>query len=194
MRISLALWMLALTAVSFAATPKLKIELAHKGPCEQETELQLGRLSSEYDLSKFTITREIRIERCAMAHSKPVLTMNCRFLQNDDLALSQYVHEQGHWVLGRREGEMRSLYEDLTRSFPAIPTEYPKGGFGERDSYFHLAVILLEWQGMEELVGEKRALAEMKWKQGDHYTELYRTVMENREAMEKILRNHDIHW
>ncbi len=183
-----------LAASCFAATPKLNIELAHKGPCEQETQAQLMRLAAQYDLAEFTITRYIRIERGAMAHSKPVLTMNCRFLENDDLALSQYVHEQGHWVLGSHVGHLRQLYDTLVQTFPNIPTEYPKGGMGVRDSYFHLAVLMLEWQAMEELVGEKRALAEMKWKQGDHYTELYRTVLENRPTMEKILRDDDIHW
>lgn len=191
MRIALVLLMVS---SCFAATPKLKIELAHKGPCEQETEMQVGRLAQQYDLTKFTITREIRIERGAMAHAKPVLTMNCRFLQNDDLALSQYVHEQGHWLMGQHENVMPTLFTVLKQTFPGIPTEYPKGGFGDRDSYFHLADLMLEWQAMEELVGEKRALAEMKWKQADHYTELYRTVLENRATMEKILKDYDIHW
>jgi hypothetical protein len=194
MRIAFSIAMLTLATASFAATPKLNIELAHKGPCEQQTFLQLGRLSSQYDLTKFTITRDIRIERGAMAHSKPVLTMNCRFLQSDDLALSQYVHEQGHWALMRNQNGMRPLFDSLTRAFHNIPTEYPQGGMGVKDSYFHLVVILLEWQAMEELVGEKRALEEMKWKQQDHYTELYRTVMEHRPELEKILHDHDIGW
>lgn len=175
-------------------TPKLNIKLAHRSPCEERTMLQVGQLAKQYDLKKFTITRDILIEQGAMAHAKPVLTMNCRFLENDDRALSQYVHEQGHWVLGRREGELRPLYLALTSTFPNIPTEFPRGGYGVRDSYFHLAVILLEWQAMEQLVGEDRALNVMKFKQGDHYTELYRTVMENRAQVEKILKNNDVHW
>ncbi len=175
-------------------TPKLNIKLAHRSPCEERTMLQVGQLAKQYDLKKFTITRDILIEQGAMAHAKPVLTMNCRFLENDDRALSQYVHEQGHWVLGRREGELRPLYLALTSTFPNIPMEFPRGGYGVRDSYFHLAVILLEWQAMEQLVGEDRALNVMKFKQGDHYTELYRTVMENRAQVEKILKNNDVHW
>lgn len=185
---------IAMSVTSFCETPKLNLKLAHRAPCEERTMIQVQQLAKQYDLKKFTITRDILIEQGAMAHAKPVLTMNCRFLDNDDRALSQYVHEQGHWVLGRREGELRPLYLALTSAFPHIPTEYPKGGFGERDSYFHLAVILLEWQAMEALVGEKRALAEMKWKQGDHYTELYRAVLENRAVVEKILKENDVHW
>ncbi len=178
----------------FGETPKLSIKPVHGAPCEEQTLVQVERLAKDYDLKEFTITRDIRIEKGAIPHSKPVLTLNCRFLDNDDRALSQYVHEQGHWVLGRKAGELRRLYMALTATFPNIPTEFPRGGYGVRDSYFHLAVILLEWQAMEQLAGEQRALAVMKFKQGDHYTELYRTVMENRPTIEKILRENDVHW
>lgn len=178
----------------YGETPKLKIKLVHAAPCEQQTSAQVQRLAQQYALKKFTLTRDIEIDRGAIPHSKPVLTMNCRFLDNDDRPLSQYVHEQGHWVLGRRQGELQRLFLALTQAFPKIPTEFPRGGYGAPDSYFHFAVILLEWQAMEQLVGDKRALAVMQFKQGDHYTELYRTVLENRPAMERILKGSDIHW
>jgi hypothetical protein len=115
-------------------------------------------------------------------------------MDDDDLALSQYVHEQGHWVLGKRERELRLLYQDLKAAFPGLPTEYPRGGFGEQDTYMHLPDLMLEWQAMEDLAGPKRALAVMKFKQGDHYTELYRTVIENRETMEGLLKKYGIGW
>jgi hypothetical protein len=190
----LLLLILALPILAHGETPKLNIKLAHNSACEQRTLLQVNEFAKRYDLKKFTLTRDIVIEQGAMAHSKPVLTINCRFLDDDDRALSQYVHEQGHWVLGRRQGELQPLFLALTQAFPNIPTEFPAGGYGVRDSYFHLAVLMLEWQAMEELVGDKRALAVMKWKQGDHYTELYRTVIANRPQMEKILRDNDVHW
>jgi hypothetical protein len=177
-----------------AATPPLKISLASGSAIEQRKKEQIERLAAAYDLKKFTLTRDIRVEQGATPHSKPVLTLNGAFLDNDDLALSQYVHEQGHWVLGRRPRELRDLYRELTAAFPSIPTDYPQGSGGVQDSYFHLAVILLEWQALEDLIGPERALAVLTFKQTDHYTALYTLVLENRARLERIARRYGERW
>src|SRR5262245_18537575 len=179
---------------TYAATPPLKIVLASGSPIEERKKAQIERLAAQYDLKKFTLTREIRIEQGAVPHSKPVLTLNGAFMENDDRALSQYVHEQGHWVLGRQPRDLRGLYDSLVSAFPSIPTEAPQGSGGKQDSYFHLAVILLEWQALEALVGPDRARAVMVFKQGDHYTALYALVLENRSRLERILARHGERW
>jgi len=186
---------LAVFAASAAAeTPRLAIVLKHDSPLEQRKRDQLERIAAQYDLKKFTITRDIVIEQSAVAHSKPVLTLNGRFLDNDDLALSQYVHEQGHWVLGRHRNELRELLRDLMTAFPGIPTEPPQGSGGAVDSYYHLAVILLEWQALDELIGSERARAAEAFKRTDHYTALYALVLDNRPRVEGILSRHHIKW
>ena len=87
---------------TLAQTPKLNIKTRHGLPMEEQRKEQMERLARQYDLKKFTIMRDIMIERGAMNHSYPLVTLNLRFLDNDDLALSAYVHEQGHWVLMER--------------------------------------------------------------------------------------------
>ncbi len=97
-----------------AETPKLNIKTKHNLPAEEQRKEQMERLAKQYDLKKYTITRDILIQRGAMNHSHPTLTLNLRFLDNDDLALSAYVHEQGHWVLtDRTRPEIPRLFEDL---------------------------------------------------------------------------------
>jgi hypothetical protein len=177
-----------------AETPKLAFILKSGTPIEQRKKEQIERLAARYDLKKFTETRDIAIEQGAVAHSKPVLTLNGRFLDDDDRALSQYVHEQGHWVLGRHQRELPDLYRQLTRTFPSIPTQPPQGSGGMQDSYFHLAVITLEWQALEELIGSERAMAVERFKQTDHYTALYGIVLENRSTMEAILKRTGVKW
>ena len=189
-----AVVMVLLAVAAPAKTPKLDIKLKGNTPLEQRKKQQIERLAEQYDLKKFTLTVEITIEQGAVAHSKPVLTLNGRFLDNDDRALSQYVHEQGHRALGQRQGEIRELFRDLTAAFPGIPTEPPEGSGGIQDSYFHLAVIMLEWQALEELVGAARALAVEEYKQTDHYTALYATVMKNSPRMENVLKRHRVGW
>ena len=128
-------------------------------------------------------------------HASPVLTLNGRFLDNDDRALSMYVHEQGHWLLSERyRAHMGGLYGDLKRAVPGLPTDFPRGSGDERDTYIHLAVILLEWQGMEELLGAARARAVMDLQKTDHYTAIYPAVLEHRAALEEVLRRYSIKW
>ncbi|MEO8096420.1 MAG: hypothetical protein ABI811_01875 [Acidobacteriota bacterium] len=185
---------LLLAFTAFARTPKLNIKLAHNSAIEQRKQAQIERLAETYDLKKFTLTKDIAIDRGVANHSKPVLTLNAGFLFNDDRALSAYIHEQGHWLLGNNRSEMPRLYQDLTRTFPGMPADYPQGSGSVQDSYYHLAVLTLEWQGLEELVGPERARAVLEFKSTDHYTELYKTVLKNRPALEEILNRYRLHW
>ncbi len=178
-----------------AETPKLNIKTKHSFPLEEQRKEQMERLAKQYDLKKYTITRDILIERGAMNHSYPVLTLNLRFLDNDDLALSAYVHEQGHWVLmERHRADNPSLFGDLQRTFPNMEIQPPAGDGEVRSSYFHIAVCMLEWQAMEDLVGPERARKVIDWKQGDHYKAIYSTVLIHREQVEKVLNRHAVKW
>jgi len=175
-----------------AATPALDLETRRGTPLEERKKAQIERLAQQYDLAKYTLTRKIVIEQGAVSHSMPVLTLNCRFLEYDDAALSVYIHEQGHWVLSRHRGELRGLFEELRRALPGIPTAPPRGSGGEMDTYLHLLVILLEWQGLEDLIGPDRAKAVLDFKKTDHYTAIYEAVLENRERLQAIQRRHRI--
>ena len=178
-----------------AQTPKLNIKTKHGLPMEEQRKEQMERLAKQYDLKKYTVTRDILIERGAMNHSYPVLTLNLRFLDNDDLALSAYVHEQGHWVLmERHRAENPALFEDLLGTFPNIETRAPEGDGELRSSYFHIAVCMLEWQGMEELVGVERARKVIEWKQGDHYKAIYSTLLNHRDQVENVIGRNGVKW
>jgi hypothetical protein len=182
-------------SLALAQTPKLSIKTKHGFPMEEQRKSQMERLAKQYDLKKYTITRDILIERGAMNHSYPVLTLNLRFLDNDDLALSAYVHEQGHWVLmERHRADNPALFEDLQRTFPNMEIRVPDGDGELRSSYFHIAVCTLEWQAMEDLVGPERARKVIEWKQGDHYKAIYSTVLNHREQVEGVMGRSGVQW
>ena len=181
------------SSIAAASTPKLKIKTKHGNELEQRKREQLERLAQQYDLSKYTLTRDIMIEQGAMNHSMPTLTLNPGFLNDDDLALSAYIHEQGHWVLVERHRfDNPRLFEDLYSAFPGLPTEWPQGSGGVKDTYFHLVVCTLEWEGMEDLVGHERARRAIEWKQRDHYTAIYATVLQKREQIEGIMHRYGV--
>jgi hypothetical protein len=190
--------LVALTLVSACAsaqTPTLNIKTKNGLPGEEQRKEQVERLAKQYDLKKYTITRDILIERGAMNHSHPILTLNLRFLDNDDLALSAYVHEQAHWLLTDRfRMDNPTLFEDLHRTFPNLEIRVPVGDGELRSSYFHIAVCLLEWQAMEELVGPEHARKVVEWKQHDHYKAIYSIVLDQREQVESVLNRHGVKW
>jgi hypothetical protein len=186
---------LLLPVFATAKTPKLNITLKHDSPREQQRKEQIERLADKYDLAKYTITRDIVIDQQAMNHSAPVLTQNLRFLDNDDRALSAYVHEQAHWLLMKRHhGQAREMLPELIRMYPNIEIAPPYGDGNQGTSYMHLVVLMLEWQGLEDLIGADRARAVMEFKRQDHYKELYATVMDNRTQMEKFLQRYRVKW
>lgn len=198
LRRCLVLLMVGMALSATASTPKLNIKTKNGSPGEERAKEQLERLAQQYDLKKYTITRDILIERGVIPHSVPVLTLNLRFLDDDDLALSSYLHEQAHWVLMEQarmqRGMMPRLFEELQRTFPGMPYEVPEGDGEMRGSYFHIVVIMLEWQATEQLIGPERALRSMKWKQQDHYKAIYALVMANRAQVEAILHKYQIAW
>lgn len=180
---------------ALAETPRLNIKTKHGFPMEEQRKEQMERLAKQYDLKKYTITRDIVIDRGAINHSSPVLTLNLRFLDNDDLALSAYIHEQGHWVLmERHRTENPALLQDLQSGFPNLPIAPPEGDGELRSSYFHIAVCMLEWQAMEELVGSQRARKVIEWKQRDHYKAIYAIVINRREDVEQVLNRYNVRW
>ena len=179
-----------------AQTPRLKVRTKrHDDAREEAGKEQILRLAQQYDLKKYTITRDIVIERGVIPHSKPEVTLNVRFLENDDLALSSYLHEQGHWVLTERgQRRNRPLLEDLMRTFPGLDYERPNGDGEQIGSYFHIAVCLLEWQATEALVGAERARKVIEWKQGDHYKAIYALILSRRGQVESILNRNGVSW
>ena len=184
-----------ISSCAAAQTPKLKIKTKNGLPQEEQRKEQMERLAKRYDLKKYTVTREILIERGAMNHSHPMLTLNLRFLDNDDLALSAYVHEQAHWLLtDRYRMDNPALFEDLHRKFPNLEIRVPEGDGELRSSYFHIAVCMLEWHAMEELVGPEPARKVIEWKERDHYRAIYSIVLDQREQVESVLNRYGVKW
>lgn len=178
-----------------AQTPKLDITLQHISSGEQEQRALLERLARQYDLSKYTITQKIVIDEQAINHSHPVLTLNLRFVANDDRALSLYIHEQAHWLLMKNyRPKTREMLAELLKLFPNIDISPPNGDGKVGSSYIHLMVIMLEWQALENLIGVTRAKAVLEFKRSIRYKELFGTVIDHRKQMEDFLKRYGVKW
>lgn len=160
------------------AQEKITISLSHGTSAEQQTKEQLQRLLKSYDLSQWIFTKSIIIDEKAIPHSHPTLTLHTRHLKDDELLLSTFVHEQAHWFVTQRDKDSEAAVKELRAIFPTIPVGFPEGSNDERGNYVHLLVIYLEYRADRELLGELKARQVMDFWAKDHYTWIYKTVLE----------------
>jgi hypothetical protein len=175
-----------------SAQSKLSISLAHNSPSEQQTKTQLERLLAAYNLSKWFFTNSIAIDDRAIPHSHPVLTLHTRHLKDDELLLSTFVHEQLHWFITQHDKDADEAKKELRRLYPKIPVGFPQGSTDEEGNYAHLLVIYLEYRADRELLGELRARQVMEFWATDHYTWLYRTVIDHAPEIGEIAFKHKL--
>lgn len=186
--------LLTAAAMPQAATPApaVHIRLAHQDAREEATRKQVERLLHSYDLGPWLFTREILIDRAAIPHSHPVLTLHTRHLKDDDLLLSTLVHEELHWYLVEHPEATDAAIADLKKLYPGTPVGYPQGSSDEQGNYVHLLDIFLEWRADGLLLGELRARQVMEFWAADHYTWVYRTVLEHRREIGDVLARHGL--
>ncbi|HXU39160.1 MAG TPA: hypothetical protein VN937_22590 [Blastocatellia bacterium] len=159
---------------------------------EQQTREQLQRLMKSYDLSRWTFTRSIIIEEGAIPHSHPVLTLSTRHVRDDELLLSTFVHEQAHWFLTQNDKATQEAKKELRVTFPKAPVSFPEGASDEESTYLHLIVIYLEYRADRELLGELKARQVMDFWATDHYTWIYKTVLEHAREIGNLALKHKL--
>jgi len=169
---------IVLLTITSCAQDKIDISLKNGSAGEIQTRDQLQRLLKTYDLSKWIFTKSILIDEKAIPHSHPILTLHTRHLKDDDLLLSTFVHEQLHWFLVQNDKETKEAMKDLRALFPKVPVGFPNGAEDEESTYLHLLVNCLEYRADRELLGELRAKQVMEFWASDHYTWVYRTVLD----------------
>lgn len=159
---------------------------------EQQTKDQLQRLVKTYDLTKWIFTKSILIDEEAIPHSHPVLTLHTRHLKDDELLLSTFVHEQAHWFLTQNQQSTEEAKKELRVLFPKAPVNFPEGAADEESTYLHLIVIYLEYRADRELLGELRARQIMDFWATDHYTWIYKTVLEHTREIGNLVFKHKL--
>src|SRR4029434_5382033 len=181
-----------LTSITSYSQDKIEISLKNSSRDESQTRDQLLRLLKMYDMSKWIFTKEILIDEKAIPHSHPILTLHTRHLKDDDLLLSTFVHEQLHWFLVQKDKETTEAMKDLRALFPQVPVTLPDGAGDEESTYLHLLVNYLEYRADRELLGELRAKQVMDFWSSDHYTWVYKTVLERRRDIGNIAFKHKL--
>lgn len=164
----------------------LNIKIAGKDEVrELKAKEQLERLLNEYDLKKYLFTNDVIIEYFVQPHSHPILTLNTRQIDNDDAALSTFLHEQIHWYLDKRSEETEQAIKELKEIYSEVPVGGEDGAKSEYSTYLHLIVNFLEHEELTKLVGEERANKVSGNPFG--YKWIYKKVLDDNKTIRAIL-------
>ena len=189
--ISLILITLFLNNASYAQS-NIDIALRAGSKAEQQTKAQLQRLLQTYDTAKWIFTKSVLIDEKSIPHSHPVLTLSTRHLRDDELLLSTFLHEQIHWFLTQNHKNTEEAKKELRVMFPKAPVSFPEGAKDEESTYLHLIVVYLEYRADRELLGELKARQVMEFWATDHYTWIYKTVLERTRDIGNIVFKHKL--
>jgi len=118
-----------------------------------------------------------------------VLTPHTRHLKDDELFVSTFVHEEFHWFLADKVDATNLAIADLRKLFPSVPSGGTAGARDEYSTYLHLLVCYLEQQADQRIFGELKTKQIMDFWAGDHYTWVYRTVIDRSADIGRIMRD-----
>lgn len=189
-----SMFVLALSVIistaSLASSADFDIRLRNDSSRERAAAAQLRRLLDTHDISDYIFTYSVMIDEYDAPHSHPVLTINAVYLNDDNSALSIFLHEQLHWLGMVLEPNVEAALEDLRKLYPTVPGRSSGGARDDYSTYVHLIVGLQEFRVMSSLVGTEeaaRVLAGKTW-----YTWIYKQVLENEAALATILKKHQL--
>ncbi len=168
----------------------VSVRTAHHGPREEQTADQLRKLISSYDLTKYTFTRDVTIDRGAMNHAFPELTLNARFADIPDDLLSSYIHEQLHWYLRDHDVQQKAAINELRQMYPNAPVGLPEGADSLYSTYGHLVDCYLEIEADRQLIGPERTLTTVRNK--GHYTWIYETILRDESKIAAVVDEHHL--
>jgi hypothetical protein len=172
----------------------LEIELKQGSPEEVRTRDQLLRLLQTYELERWIFTRKVVIDGTPrlIPHSHPVLTLSTRYLKDDDLLLSTFVHEQLHWYLTENDERAKPALQELRKLYPDAPSGFPQGARDQESTYNHLIVCYWEIRAANELLGELRGFQVAQFWMNDHYMWIYRKILEEGYKIGPLIHKHGL--
>lgn len=177
-------------ALVMPAAPVVKITTKAGTDRELRTKAMLERVLQDYDLSKYTFTREVVIEQNAINHAFPVLTLNGRFADSEDELLSSFVHEQLHWHLRDRGSALQTAIGELRRFYPRVPVGGTEGAETEQSTYGHLIDCYLEIIADRHFIGPERTDKVVANK--GHYTWIYATILQDEPRIASLVARNQL--
>jgi len=165
------------------------IEVNNPNSRTQKAKKLLQKILKDKRIFPYLISRKVVIESDVISHSHPI-TLNTKYINEPNLFLSVFLHEQFHHYLDFKQDEWKKFIEWTKREFPNVPI-YPNGGArDELSTRSHLLVNFLEYRALSQFIGEEQAKLELlKFK---HYKWIYKTMLENLSLIEEKIKEFEI--
>jgi hypothetical protein len=162
------------------------IEIGLKNGSEKELKAkeQLQRIIKTYksDINTWIYTTKVEIDENTIPFSHPILTLNCNYLDDDLKQLSNFLHEQFHWLEEAKKELREKAISEFIQTYTDVPVKGREGARNEYSTYLHLIVCDLEFQAMTEVVGEQKARQILSdW---NHYRWIYNKVLNDKRIRE----------
>jgi len=181
----------ALEGTKAMVSGELEILPVNSSPEEHATVKLMNELAKKYDLSPYYFTKKIQVEKFAIPHDYPILTLNTRHNSNPDMLLSTFLHEEIHRFLsGPNDQKTQKAINDLRKRFNHVPVGGVEGGKDEESTYLHLLVCWFELQADKNYLGNEKAYDIIK--KADHYAWIYKQVLAHEKEIAKLIRKHGL--
>lgn len=149
------------------------IRLAHGTAAEIDASIALGLVLVRYDVRRWLFTDLVTIDEGIFGgFSHPLTLSPRRILRRPACALSDFLHEQLHWVEG--PGTDPAIAEAGQR-WPDPPLLWAGGGTDPESTWLHMSVCALEYFSLVEVLGQPAAEAELR--RHASYAWIYRQIL-----------------
>jgi hypothetical protein len=169
----------------------IRISTSHKTERELATKNALDALLSQYDVSKWTLLKDIVIEEGATPHCCPIV-LSTAYLSYDYQNLSCFIHEQLEQFFLTKRSQLNQAIAELRTIYPQVPTD-STGVQSDRTvdgTYKHLILCFNEFSAIKNLVNEETARLTIERK--GHYLWVYKTVLKDTEKISTIAQKYDL--
>lgn len=158
---------------------------------EKKVKQRLENLLDSLDLEQYLYTKNILIQDSIIPHSHPVLTLKTNYENNVHL-LSTFLHEQMHWYTLSKNDEVDKVASTILKMYKSVPVDLPEGGGSEYSTYLHILVNYLEFHTLSQAIGYEKARNHIKFMCTQHYTWVYKTVLEDEKKLEALLKKNNL--
>jgi hypothetical protein len=149
------------------------IRVASGTPAEIDASVALGQVLVRYDLRRWLFTDLVTIDESIFGgFSHPLTLSPARLLRRPAAALTDFLHEQLHWVEG--PGTDPAIAEAGQR-WPDPPLLWAGGGTDPESTWLHMSVCALEYFSLVEILGRPAAEAELR--RHASYAWIYRQIL-----------------
>ncbi len=179
-----------LLATANGTTTKIDISLHSESHREKSALIQLRQILDKHNLNDLIFTDKVIIQDHVIPHSHPILTLNTRHLENDDLQLATFIHEQMHWFIRPYNKSLFAAVSDLQRIYIKVPVKGGQGAINTYSTYLHLLINTLEYDSLVQVLGRKKARDVLRQK--DYYIWIYKTVLEDENRIRSLLMKHGL--